>query len=105
MGSLIFDILERDLNKIPCCLFYCQIGFSVKPHFALYSSKQEVPRRMSVRVDVTIQGVVTPIGAVLTAEIGDTTRSPERVFFFLSVTGSLRFCEVSRDPLECGVIA
>ena len=28
------------------------------------------------------QGVVTPIGAVLTAEIGDTTRSPGHRGFF-----------------------
>ena len=51
------------------------------------------------------QGVVTPIGAVLTAETGDTMRSPGHGGFFLSVTGSLRFFEASRDPLEGGVIA
>ena len=46
------------------------------------------------------QGVCTPIGAVLTAETGDMTRLPGRGDFFLSVTGSLQFFEVSRDPLE-----
>ena len=51
------------------------------------------------------QVVVTPIGAVLTAKTGDTTRSPGHRGFFLSVTGSLRFFEASRDPLEGGVIA
>ena len=47
--------------------------------------------------------MVTPIGAVLTAETGDTTRSPGHESFFLSVTGSLRFFEAFRDPLEGGV--
>ena len=51
------------------------------------------------------QGVVTPIGAVVTAKTRDTMRSPGHGGFFLSVTGSLRFFEVSRDPLEGGVIA
>ena len=36
---------------------------------------------------IPIQGVVTPIGAVLTAETGDTTRSPGHGSFFnVSVT-------------------
>ena len=56
------------------------------------------------RFSLLLQGVVTPIGTVLTAETGDTTRSPGHRDFFLSVTGSLRFFEVSRDPLEGRVI-
>ena len=54
---------------------------------------------------LVFQGVVTPIGAVLTAKAGDTTRSPGHGGCFLSVTGSLRYFEASRDPLEGGVIA
>ena len=54
---------------------------------------------------LVFQGVVTPTGAVLTAEAGDTTRSPGHGGCFLSVTGSLRYFEASRDPLEGGVIA
>ena len=54
---------------------------------------------------LVFQGVVTPTGAVLTAETRDTTRSPGHGGFFLSVTGSLRFFEASRDPLVGGVIA
>ena len=55
---------------------------------------------------LSIKGrVVTPIDAVLTAKTGDTMRSPGHGGFFLSVTGSLRFFEASRDPLEGGVIA
>ena len=46
--------------------------------------------------------MVTPVGAVFTAETGDMTRSPGHGGFFLLVTGSLRFFEA--DPLEGGVI-
>ena len=54
---------------------------------------------------LVFQGVVTPIGAVLTAGAGDATRSPGHGGFFLLVTGSLQYFEASRDPLEGVVIA
>ena len=56
-------------------------------------------------MDGNEQGVVTPIGSVLMAETGDTTRSLSHGGLFLSVTRSLRFFKASRDPLEGGVIA
>ena len=38
-----------------------------------------------------LQGVVTPIGAILKAATGDTTKSPGHGGFFSSVTESRRF--------------
>ena len=58
-----------------------------------------------ITISTDFQGVVTPIGAVLMDETGDTTRSPGHGGFFLSVTGSLRFIEASHDPLEGRIIA
>ena len=40
---------------------------------------------------VNLQGVVTPIGAILKAMTGDTTKSPGHGGFFSSVTESRRF--------------
>ena len=54
---------------------------------------------------VVWQGVVTPIGAVLTAETGDTTRSPGHQKLFPLGHGVTTVLETSRDPLEGGVIA
>ena len=60
--------------------------------------------RSCTRMDASLPKIITPAGAVLTAETGDMTRSPGHGSFCLSVTGSLRFFEASRDPLEGGVI-
>ena len=50
--------------------------------------------------------VVTPIGAVLMAETGDTTRSPGHGgVSFRSRGHYMQFFEASRDPSEGGVIA
>ena len=70
---------------------------------AVKALKWEYANTVVTRITLGKQWV-TPIGAVLTAETGDTTRSPGRVYFFLSVMGSLCFFEASFDPLEGGVI-
>ena len=82
----------------PCLLWVLLCGEPGRPESHYHQQHAQC------NIELPHQGVVTPIGAVLTAETGDTTRSPGHGGFFLSVTGSLRLFEVSRDPLEGGVI-
>ena len=64
------------------------ISPQVERRLKVYAGPQTL---LAVGLGSRLQGVVTPIGAILEAATGDTTKSPGHGGFFSSVTESRRF--------------